>query len=878
MEEIRKFYEIYDLDTEEYENINIDSADFSVRVNNRLHRAGIETVGALLECTHNKLADLNGFGAGCFKEIYEYLENLQRTTDFAKERASVIDKKVLPKSIYENVNSIIAGDFSFALNEEDSKELIDEYKEAQWILGIELAKKCMDNPNYMGVLRRVLFEFSESMVLAEKAIQKLPHSRRGKKVINYINACSSTSTGKTDLQGKNQYPSETLEEYIKANAKELLNDNSPMSRFVKICTYDVNGLSNSFFEELRKNERTFEIIKQRSTGKTLEQVGIEYAVTRERVRQIEKKASQRFVNWVKHNSVILKIVADEDGNCVLLPSVFDVYLSEYAGLFRYLLKINEEDFSNVIYDKALDLFVVGNESLILEAQEYVEELPEQFNDEQFKEFLEIGLIERKLPKELVRRIIEENYKKTGDIYHCSRLTLGKIYSDVLEKYYQKGIWVYNDAELDGFRRYVREEYGDIKLSDNNRALVGRIAAVGILCGRGIYGPKKDKYISDELSNRIYQYICQSESPIFLTNTLYSMFEEELINEGVYNKYHLQGILKELFGNEFIFRRDYISKDGNLTSVYSEIVGFIEKAVYPVSKQQIVEAFPGVTEIVINISISDPEIINLFGVYVHSNKIKLNIDDRNYIKNCVEAVLDKNDFVHCKNIYEYIQRDNPTMLINNGIYQAFGLYSIIEYLFREDMEFSRPYIGRKGIKITRTFEQLHEMVLESEMIELSDILSVARENHFQINSILEFANSCNSTHLLINERELAKVSYIGITEEVAKEIEQIIVGEVSEARYIADLCCTHKFRRLNVPWTNWLIYSVLLKWSSELEVTVTSTIFRQAQPVVALKGKLKGVDVSAIGNGEVADSYMPDDLENIDDLISDIILEEIEVEL
>lgn len=182
MEEIRKFYEIYDLDTEEYENINIDSADFSVRVNNRLHRAGIETVGALLECTHNKLADLNGFGAGCFKEIYEYLENLQRTMDFAKERASVIDKKVLPKSIYENVNSIIAGDFSFALNEEDSKELIDEYKEAQWILGIELAKKCMDNPNYMGVLRRVLFEFSESMVLAEKAIQKLPHSRRGKKL------------------------------------------------------------------------------------------------------------------------------------------------------------------------------------------------------------------------------------------------------------------------------------------------------------------------------------------------------------------------------------------------------------------------------------------------------------------------------------------------------------------------------------------------------------------------------------------------------------------------------------------------------------------------------------------------------------------------
>lgn len=876
MEEMRQFYEIYNISTEEYENINIDNAEFSVRVSNRLHRAGINTIGALLKCTHNRLAELNGFGAGCFKEIYDYLKKIQSATVHVEQNIKSVKKTVLPKSFFENADLIAVGDFSFDFNDEN-KELLEKYKYAQWLLGSELATDCIENPKYMEVLSRELCGFSEGIVRAQKVINNLPYGRSGKKVINYINACSSMSTGKTDLQDKNRYPNETLEEYIKANAKELLNEHSPMSRFVKICTYDVNGLANSFFEELRKNERTFEIIKQRSTGQTLEQVGSEYAVTRERVRQIEKKASQRFVNWVKHNSIILKIVADEGGNCVLLPSVFDVHLSKYAEVFRYLLKINEEDFSNVFYDKALDLFVVGNESLILKAQEYVEEMPEKFNDEQFNKLLEIGLIERELPKELVRRTVEENYKKTGDIYHCSRLTLGKIYADVLEKHYQKGIWVYNDAELEEFRKYVREDFGDIKLSDNNRALVGRIAAVGILCGRGIYGPKKKNYISDELSNRIHQYICESESPIFLTNTLYSMFEEELVSEGVYNKYHLQGILKELFGDEFVFRRDYVSKDGKLTSVYSEIVGFIEKSVYPVTKQQIVEAFPGVTEIVINISTSDPEIINLFGVYVHSNKIKLNVADKDYIRKSIEELLDKNDFIHCKNIYEYIQRDNPTILFNNGIYQAFGLYSIIEYLFREDMEFSRPYVGKKGIKITRTFEQLQEMVIESETIELSDIMSVARENHFQINSILEFANSCNETHLLINDRELAELSYIGITEQDAKEIERIIVEEVSETRYIADLCCTHKFRRLNVPWTNWLIYSVLLKWSNELEVTVTSTTFRQAQPVVAIKGKLKGIDVSKLGNSEVAESYMPDDLENIDDLISDILFEEIEVE-
>lgn len=876
MEETKQFCQIYNINTEEYENINIDAAEFSVRVNNRLHGVGIETIGSLLKCTHNSLANINGFGARCFREIYEYLESLQRVTQFVKEEVNFIEKKPLLKCFYDNSDLVVRGDFSFLLDEE-AKELVNQYKEAQWLLGNELAKKCIENPNYIGALRIELHRFSECIIYAEKAINDLPCYRRKKKVINFINACSSISTGKNDLQDRNQNPNESLEEFIKANAKELLNKYSVFPRFVKACTFELYKMTAIFFEGIKENERNYEIIKYRATGKTLEQVGIEYTVTRERIRQIEKKVSRRFINWVKHNSIILKIVAEEDGNCVLLPSVFDFYLSENAEIFRYLLINNVEEFVNVFYDKVLDLFVIGDELLISKSQEYVEDLPEQFNDQLFNKLIEIGFIERELPKELVRRTIEENYKKTGEIYHRSRLTLGKIYADVLENHYQEGIWVYNDAELEEFRKHVREDYGDIKISDSNRALIGRIAAIGILCGRGIYGPKKEKYLSDELLYRIHEYICESESPIFLTNTLYSMFEDELVNEGVYNKYHLQGILKELFSNEFIFRRDYVSKDGNLTSVYSEIVRFIENSKYPVTKQQIEKAFPGITEIVINISINDPEIINLFGVYSHSNKIKLNADERDYIKSTLVALLGQNEFIHCKDIFEYIQRDNPALLLNNGIHQAFGLYSIIEYLYRGIMEFSRPYIGRRGIKITRTFDQLHEMVHESETIELSDIMSVARENHFQINSILEFANSCNDTHLLINDRELARMSFIGITEEIAKEVEKAIFEEILEAKYIVDLCCTHKFRKLNVPWTKWLIYSVLLKWSDELEVRVTSTTFRQAQPIVTVKGKLNEVDIYALGNSEVGGSYIPDDLENIDDLISDIIQAEIEVE-
>lgn len=517
--------------------------------------------------------------------------------------------------------------------------------------------------------------------------------------------------------------------------------------------------------------------------------------------------------------------------------------------------------------------MIGDERLISHIQEYVDELPDTFNESQLDNYLYKGHVEYGHSEELTKKIIEDNFGKTGDVYHRSRLTLVRVYEDILKKYYSNGIWVYSDEQIDDFRKHVRNDYGDIKLPENNRAIMARITSVSVLCDRGTYCPKKDKYISDSLAEKIHDYIVENESPIFLTNTLFNIFEEELVKEGVSNKYYLQGILRELYEGEFIFRRDYISKDENLTSVYSEIVSYIEKAAYPVTKRQLNEAFPGVTEIVINISTSDPDVINLFGVYIHASKLKLDELDKKYLKAVVISMLDKSGFLHCKDIYDFISRDNPNILTSNGVYQAFGLYSVLEYLFRDELEFSRPYIGQKGQEITRTFDQLHEMVEESDVIQLAEIASVARDNHFQVNSILEFANSCNNTHLLLNDKELAAIDYIGLSRELAREVEQCIFDSISGTVYVSDLRCIKSFPRLSVPWTEWLVYSLLYKWGEILEVAVTSTTFKQAKAVVARRGEL---DVNQINEMENVDGiYIPDNMDDIDELISNILFDEIE---
>jgi len=99
--------------------------------------------------------------------------------------------------------------------------------------------------------------------------------------------------------------------------------------------------------------------------------------------------------------------------------------------------------------------------------------------------LDKGYKEYCYPKEITKKIIEDNYGKTGDVYHRSRLTLVRIYEDILKKYYPNGIWVYNDEEIDEFRKHVKNDYGDIKLPENNRAIMARITYVSILRNRRV---------------------------------------------------------------------------------------------------------------------------------------------------------------------------------------------------------------------------------------------------------------------------------------------------------------------------------------------------------------------------------------------------------
>ena len=307
-------------------------------------------------------------------------------------------------------------------------------------------------------------------------------------------------------------------------------------------------------------------------------------------------------------------------------------------------------------------------------------------------------------------------------------------------------------------------------------------------------------------------------------------------------------------------------------------GFWKILKYYQSKAQIQKKFPGISDIVINFSVSNPNILNYFGEYLHTSKLRILPEEERYLDKVMRQVLDDGEAHHVKDMYEIIRAERPEVLTRNAAMFASSAFSILEYLFRDTYQFSRPYIAPKGVEFGRPAERLHDLLYSLDEFSFDDISDFAKENHYMIPSQLELVNSCNDRFLIVDGSKVLLIERTGVPPEIAKTVEAAILRELTRTMPIRELTCWNKFPKINVAWTEWLVYSVLNKWGTELIVAPSSNQFRLSIPLVAPIGQLdvsKFADVYKDNNLPAMPVFVEaDDLNNLDDLLVDIISDEL----
>lgn len=623
----------------------------------------------------------------------------------------------------------------------------------------------------------------------------------------------------------------------------------------KTCIDFFSGLCESFavafcdkfktivIEQINKHgekkanwNRDVDIIYKRAKGETLASSGSKYALTREAVRLIEVKYMKKFE--VFSNSCYgglvknLKMFAGNP-NFITLQELSNV-ISQYRPAFCYFLKLYESEDICYIDDLGVFAFIspIDWYSLIIDsASELPDTIDKRVMDESItvtsNRLSEYGL---NIPYSFVERIFKINFKQSGEFYSKDKMTLREKYVRVIEKHFPQGIHVYDDHEMQIFRSNYAKMFSKDELPENNRAIVSAITSQTVLCDRGVYKSWKNTVYPTDLLNEICEYINTSKQEILALTGLYYIFEDKLIEAEVTNRYYLQGLLRRYAGDKYFFTRDYISKSQNAVSFYSTITSYIKDSGCIVTKEDLQKEFPGITPIVISLALTNDDIIVGQSLYAHKDYI---LNNQGYIDTLRYLITDivKDGEIH--NSAELMQKlkDNfPSLMRDFKIADRYFLFSIIEALFPDEFSLRRPFFAKKGIVIENQKERLIEFVREKGSVDISEFMGYIYSNKFVAPSIIGVVNGIIDQVFILDNNTLIDSELLNVDESMITLIENALPSMLNKIGCVMEGADFSSLPTINNPWTEWLLYSVVKKYSKQYTTSTTDNAFAQARPI------------------------------------------------
>lgn len=823
------FFDLYKLNSQNYSNITVDLLPLSTRLRNIFKKMKLTTAEDILNSSPNEFLKIPGFGKKCQKELVSLIENINGYQD-----TCLLDENLK----YSNTSTRVDGsgfNVCLDLDEDLLRDLKNDINDP-------------DEIKYLRVLASEIYKKSIVMDLYYKAIKK--HDNILKNSAIYYLKCQPLKS--TILN--NDVHIKTLKNVLDYYMRTSLDD---FEHVIKWLDTDYRSVTSSIVNNTYSCTRSFEmIIHRRIKGEKLAEIGNSLKITRERVRQIETKGINRIVQAVSFNQIIERIVADNNGEHFYFESEFDNYFGEFTDIILYSIERVKPSYLHR-YENS-KIIAIDSEAIESNIREFIESLPRYMSVNDENEILEKASL-LGVRREILKELIKASYNEYGQMRTKDRLTLSDMYEFTLKKYYNDGLHVYDSNELNSFRKNLRSLFGNITLP-SDRALAAAIIRRAVLFGRGTYKAKEGIVLSKELKRKIEEYIDKKQ--FVLMHTLFIVFKKELLSVGINNQYYLHGILREELYDSYYYGRDYISIGKEFSNLYEAICEFIRGKKGVVSRSEIKEQFPGITEIMITLATGNGDILNYFGNYIHIDNIPVRQIDIDYYDMILKKMIVKNKPLHVAELYEYIKNDNKEVMSRLGIFYPFSLFSFLKKMFGNEYEFARPYIAQKGTVIEKPLDQIREYINSVQVAKISEIIEIANNANYHWTGVINLIDSFNDTHFMIGKNSMQLIQTIGITEEDVRRIEESI-GVIDTTYRIKDILWRVD-NNYSFQLNEWLLYSAIKKWGKNHDVVLTSP-FKSAEPLISDKGNMNPNDVQSLEN-EIRD-------ENIDDIISDLIMEE-----
>lgn len=586
-------------------------------------------------------------------------------------------------------------------------------------------------------------------------------------------------------------------------------------------------------------ERDLFILHKRAQGHTLESAGTGngYSLTRERIRQMEKQVITKYQDafFYGNHQIYLKTFFTNQKYAFI--SNLSNILYDLSDIYIHILK--EGQISNLEYNSEYDMFVIG-ENWIPYWFDILNDLPEiiMYKDldnclNEIKKKLSDKGFEIELKD--IRFLFEKEFLNIGGAYSRSRITFGEKYSIVLERFYPNGINIYDEEKLKEFSNRCLEVFPYTVMPDNLRSIGMRISAISLLINKGVYGLREKFLIPKEKLMPIFDFIKQSAVEIFPIGALFEKYEDLMKELNILSKYHLYSLMKEYFESELHFKKDYICKTSENSTMYKIIYNYIKEQSTPIKYKELQIRFPGTSQVTFNQAVNQEGVLNYFGKYIHINNLNLTDEDVSIIRNTLLTLVSDDKIHHTNELYTMLSVKHMRIINKCLIEYQYMLFSLVEMLFEEEFEFSRPFIAKKGTEILDENERMRNFVSLYDKISIDEIKEFAEKKGIIINSIVKLVDSLNDQFIFKNENEIIKLEKF-FHDECDAIRAMDIIEKMTLNKKILSSSMLNSFLMFpeGYEWNQWILYSLINKFSDKVVAITDNARFRRRSGYVIAK--------------------------------------------
>ena len=831
-------FSILEVEPDDFSDVSLKNLCLSVRSFNCLNRSGCKSLGDLLLKTISDLRSTKNMGLKSVNEILErvkeYITDSLDGTIKDRERATsfYLNSIDFSESMRSAVDSILIGE-SYSNDEfnENQIALLDRISDFVNIVGSEICMEAYNNPQYVRLVCESLYSFAAPIVKLHsvvehicKAIPELPLFIKERKAVPFISAY--TAKTRTDLSSILLECNEETRIYQLSSLVNTLSDEKTalhVKEFISWVNIDATEAiekTSSKIEELlqKSSDKAIDILKSRVSGQTLEEIGKRIGVTRERVRQIEQKMYRKF--WIYYNAqkydLIMLAYALRDGDSILYLSELKEVLGDFAFVLWDLIKRAPEH-ESYYYSKDIDAIIVscGNENnsdkkLLANAHKALDTLPCVIESAQIEEEFKKVSVQFGVPLEVIQNLFFDSYRKTGEFYSQSAITVVFMCEYVLKKRFSAGFKTGDTFEAKRFRQYMVDFFGERASLVTDRAIDAKVGDIGILCDRGKYIHPDFLQVDKEIIDEINNYIENSSRSLLTYGEIFDALSELFEGTQITNRYYLQGTLKK-YGCRFKTGRDYVRKVQNVSFI-DELEAFVEDR-GTVHKSEIFAEFTSLSEAGLGQVVArSATVFNIDnGYYIHASSFDIQPKDYKQIRAYLtEACSDIP--VNIRSVYDSVFAQFPDFMYRNDFDDRNKLFAALNYMFRNEFNFSRPYIAKLGVSDVTNKSVILQHIADYDQIEISELIDICEENNIRYVASSYLIQQVAPEFVRIDSDTLMRRELTGITDETVDKAVEIITDMLEVNDYIvgAKIDDFLWYPQIEIDWNEFLLENLIVQ--------------------------------------------------------------------